>query len=98
MAAVAVIGLLFGMFMSRAAMRVDWRDPRIDDAVVAAGLLLGDAGFLYYVILVVVMVRGLINAATRDRKVKRVYLYGPVLAFIALVALLQVIDALTRGP
>jgi hypothetical protein len=96
MATIAVISLLLAMFISTAAMRVDWKNPRIDDLVATASWTLGEAIFLYYIILAAVIGWGLTNPATRGGKLTRVYHYAPLLAIIALVALLEALDRLWK--
>jgi hypothetical protein len=97
MGAVAIFAVLLGMFVPTARMRIDWQDPRIDDVVVAAILMLAEAVLVYYAVLATVIVRGLVSPARRAGRVRRVFIYGPLLALIALGALLQVIDALGVG-
>ena len=94
MGAVAIVALLLAMFVHTARMRVDWENPRIDDFVVTGGLVLAETVVLYYSVLAIVMARGLIRPSRRVGRVRRVWVYGPVLVVIALVALVELLDAL----
>ncbi len=77
-------------------MRVDWEKPRFDDLAVAGALMLAEAVLLYYSVLVVIMAARVIAPSQRVGRVRRMFVYGPVIVIITLAALLEVLDALAR--
>jgi hypothetical protein len=93
MAAVASIATLLAMFVPTAKLRVDWEKPRLDDLVFTGTLMLAEAVVAYYAVLAAVIARGLLNSAKRVGNVRAFFTYGPVLAAIACIALLQALDA-----
>ncbi len=98
MGVVAAAGLFLAMFVTNARIRADWANPRIDDLTVAAFLTVSEAVLFYYCVLVTVIARGFINPAKRLRRVRRIWIYGPVILMVAGVAILQVLDVVVRGP
>ncbi|MFI5458222.1 MAG: hypothetical protein ACHRXM_22560 [Isosphaerales bacterium] len=96
MGAVAIPAILLAMLVPTARMRVDWENARIEDFALTGSLMLAETILLYYSVLAAVMALGLIDPAERVGRVRRIFVYGPVLVIIALVALLEVLDALER--
>ena len=97
MGAIVVIALWLAMLVLTAVgARVDWRNPRVDDLFVAGVLVVVETIGLYYSVLATVMVRGLMNPDERAGRVRKIFIYGPVLAAITLIAVSELLDALLR--
>jgi hypothetical protein len=94
--AIAIIALWLAMLIPTVGARVDSSKPRADDLFVAGGLVVLETIVLYYSVLAVVMIRGVINPAKRAGRVRKIFIYGPVLVAITLIAVSVLLDALLR--
>jgi hypothetical protein len=93
MAVVAIYAILLAMFVPTVRLRVDWEKPRLDDLVFTGSLMVAEAGLVYYAVLAAVIAGGVLNSPKRVGNVSTLLIYGPVLATIACIALLQTLDA-----
>ncbi len=97
MGAVAILAILLAILVPTARMSdVDWRDPRAENLIRLGLLMLGETLFLYYLVLATVIAHGMISSAKQARQLRRTLVYGPLLLFIALVVLLEALDALAH--
>ena len=94
--AIAIIALWLAMLAPTVRAMVDWRKPRFDDLFRAGALVLMETIVLYYLVLAMVMVRGVINPGERAGRVSKILIYGPVLVAITLIAVSVLLDALLR--
>lgn len=96
---VAVIAVLLSLWIPTLRLGIGLKEPRPVEQWSKVGfLLIGETIIIYYITLVVVIARGILNATGSGKRFSQLLMIGPAIVIIVILLVGQLVDSLMRLP